>query len=105
MKEKMKKKIQWLKEHKAEILVGTGGLIVIGVSIAVGIKITKINKSEIIDLGIDLGIDKRYGLDLEEVAIKELGNVGKNFLAHIPEATEDTLVNVIAYIEKKDLIQ
>lgn len=110
----MKGKIKWLKEHKKEVLIGAGGIIGTTVLITIGVKI---KNTAIIDekahekLGEkifnafmgDLGVDNRYCVDLEPIPIKDLGNIGSNFLKEIPEATEETLVQVIAYIEKKDL--
>lgn len=107
----MRDKIEWLKEHKMDVLIATGVLIgtvsmaVIGVKshkakrlhMASGEKIAKACEEA------SNAIVSRCTIDLEKLPIKELGNVGKRFLDAIPEATEDTLVNVIAYIEKTDL--
>lgn len=115
----MNKKIEWLKEHKKEVLIGTGftvgtiALIVIGVEkrdvrtkrmmVLMDVANKKVKDlSDAFQRCVD-SIDHNYSLDLEAIPIKELGNIGDNFLKNTPGTDENTLVQVIAYIEKKDL--
>lgn len=111
----MNEKIEWLKEHKKEVLIGTGIAVGTIALIAIGVKsskATKLAKNElekesknIFDIfksAVD-EVDDHYGLDLEAVPIKDLGNIGENFLKNTPGTDENTLVQVVAYIEKKDL--
>lgn len=90
----MRKKLKWLKEHKKEVLITAGVLAGTTMLIVIGVKSRKVCED---------AIASNYAIDLEKLPIKELGNAGKRFLDAIPEATDDTLVNVVAYIEKKDL--
>lgn len=96
----MNEKIEWLKENKKEVLIGTGltvgtiALIVIGVKkrdvrtkrmmVLMDVANKKVKDlSDTFQRSVD-SIDKHYGLDLEAVPIKELGNIGDNFLKNTP---------------------
>lgn len=108
----MRDKIEWLKENKKEILIGAGVLVGTTLLIVIGAKThrrTKLHKAEskrIIEAFEEatVAIVPNCQINLEKIPIKELGAMGKRFLDAIPEATEETLVNVIAYIEKEDLV-
>lgn len=110
----MKEKIEWLKAHKKEVLIGTG--IAVGTIALIGIGVywkdvlkaaekAKEKEKDLLDSFKSAinSVDDHYCLDLEAVPIKDLGNIGENFLKNTPGTDEDTLVQVIAYIEKKDL--
>ncbi|MCD8119690.1 MAG: hypothetical protein LUE29_09490 [Lachnospiraceae bacterium] len=124
----MKEKLRWAKEHKKELLIGAGCFVGGTVLVAIGVKCTRKTNSvsmdtitSAIDKAVDSAIEatlnmvssvhessdpsiaQQYCVDLEAIPIKDLGNIGKNFLDAIPEAREDTVVQVIAYIENKDL--
>ena len=107
----MREKFEWLKENKEEVLIVDGVLVSTTLLVILGIKSHKAKMLRIADgekfvkacEEASNAIVSRCTIDLEKLPIKDLGNVGKRFLDAIPEATEDTLVNVVAYIEKTDL--
>lgn len=118
----MNSKLEWAKAHKKEILIGAAGVIGTGVLVALGVKSGRKNGAKAWEMPRIDGtpfeetsfyktfmayhdsVDHTYQVDLEPVPIKELGNIGQNFLKLVPGTTEDTLVQTLAYIEKKDLV-
>lgn len=108
----MQEKLKWLKEHKKEVLIGAGVLagttllIVIGVKSHKAAKLRKVENAKLIETFEEAGnaLVPNCQIDLEKIPVKDLGKTGQRFLDAFPGITEETLVNVVAYIEKKDLV-
>lgn len=105
---KANKVTKWMKEHKKELAIGA--VVVVGGVILsyFGVKWVSKSKVKVSDDILPLpdssllGIDKRYGVDLEPIPMEDLGKLGEEFQKAMPELDPSTPVNVVAYVDVAD---
>lgn len=106
----------WIKEHKTEILIGTGTTIVVAILGYLGIKSRKTGKtvSEIIggydqlDIKLDSATvtdmwseDGLPNMILNDFRVRDIGVLGKDLIKNVPNVTEDTLLTCIMGVCKE----
>lgn len=114
------KVIEWIKEHKTEILIVTGTAVLGGLCIyGVSKKKPKVDMNKLLDAarkiktekleldGFDVGVcnravkypdDGTIGLQIDNIKLKQMGDLGEEIVKRVPELPTNPNVSVLLSI-------
>ena len=119
MKQKMKKVVNYIKEHKTEIIVGSGVTILGGIcahkiyKADKGTKCIKTNNILKVEhiTDVDLGVGKVEDIIrfpegaiefwVDNVDIKDVGKLGESMMTNVPDVTADSELWMLTVVKPK----